>query len=84
MLEFGVEIPRTTKRERSDWDSARTTALCLLDENDTAVFLFQIESGGLKTEVLEVLGGLEKEAASIELTAFERFLLPLVRNLIRL
>lgn len=48
------------------------------------MFLFQIESGGLKTEVLEVLGGLEKEAASIELTACERFFLPLVRNLIRL
>ena len=47
------------------------------------MFLHQIESESLRTEVLDVIGKLEEEAASTELTASEGFFLPLLGALIR-
>ena len=81
---FGVEIQKTTKREMSDRDPAKASVQCLMDGHGIALFLHQMEREGLKTEAYEVLGTLEKEAASTELTAFEGFFLPLLRNLTRL
>lgn len=80
---FGVEIQKTTKRERSGRDNTKMSVQCLLDGNDTALFLHQIESESLRMEALEVIGKLEQEAASTELTAFGGFFLPLLGGLIR-
>ena len=80
---FGVEMKKTTKRERSGRDNSKLEVQCLLNGNDTALFLHQIESESLRTEALDVIGKLEEEAASTELTAFEGFFLPLLGALIR-
>lgn len=81
---FQIEIKKTAERESSDSSSTRASVLCLIHGKDTAVFLHHLEKEDLKTEVLEVLGKPEKEAALTELTAFEIFSLPLLGNWIRL
>ena len=77
-------MQRPTKRERSDSGPTKDPVKCLLDGNDTALFLHQLEKEDLKTETLEVLATLETEASSTESIVFEFFFLPLLRNLIRL
>ncbi len=81
---FQVEIRKTAKRENSDRNSTKAVARCLIDGNDTALFLHHLEKENMKTEALEVLGRLGKEAASIELTAFDNFFPQLLRSLLQL
>ena len=79
---FSVECRSVAKRGRSESDTPPNPVQCLLDADDVALLLVQLDRRDLETEIIEVIIKLQAEASVIDIVAFESFFLPLLAALI--
>ena len=79
---FSVECRSVAKRGRSDSDRTPDPVQCLMNANDTAALLVQLDGHGSELELLTLIRKLEAEAGRVDVVAFESFFLPLLKGLI--
>lgn len=79
---FSVQFWSAAKRGRSETDTSPSPVQCLMNADDAAILLVQLDKRDLDVEILKVIRKWEAEAGTVHIVAFESFFLPNLEALI--
>ncbi len=79
---FFVECRSVAKRARSESDTPLNPVQCLLNADDVAALLMQLDRQDLQGWGLQLTSKLQAEAGTVDVIAFESFFIPLLSALI--
>ncbi len=78
---FSVECRSVAKRARSESDTPPNPVQCLLNADDVAALLIQLDRQDLQGWGLQLTSKLQAEASTVDVIAFESFFLPFLSAL---